>query len=190
MTTVVVLALALATARAWPWALDTGRPTLVDLIKLALSVTAGSGAAVALVVAYRRQRFLEVDDEGDRDRIRLLTQRFGDAVAQLGNASPAVRLAGAHALAAVADQWPQQRQQCIDVLCGYLRLPYNQDDGNTSRLPGERQVRLTILRIVRDHLRIRADPSWSSYTFDLTDRCLGRVPGCRLRRIGRQPGRG
>ncbi|KUF14698.1 hypothetical protein AT728_29285 [Streptomyces silvensis] len=60
-------------------------------------------ALVALIVAYRRQR---VDEDGAlREATRLHTERFTTAVSQL-EASPAVRLGGAHALAGLADYRP------------------------------------------------------------------------------------
>ncbi|MGW7540014.1 hypothetical protein ACWGKQ_02675 [Streptomyces sp. NPDC054770] len=98
--------------------------TLFDLVKLSFDVVAGTGALVALVVAYRGQR---VDEDGAlHEATRLHTERFTTAVAQLGDASPAVRLGGVHALAGLADDAPTRglRQTCIDVLCAYLRLPY------------------------------------------------------------------
>jgi hypothetical protein len=33
-------------------------------------------------------------------------------------------------MAGLADDWPENRQTCIDVLCAYLRLPYEPDPGN------------------------------------------------------------
>ncbi|MDN5780073.1 MAG: pentapeptide repeat-containing protein, partial [Humibacillus sp.] len=58
-----------------------------------------------LVVAYRRQRHLEVDDAGKRSR-------YVGAAQQLGDPEAAVRMAGAYAMAHLADEWPEQRQQC------------------------------------------------------------------------------
>lgn len=89
----------------------------LDITKVALTVAAGVGGVVALVVAYRRQRDLE---DGR------FVERFGAAAKQLGDSAVAVRLAGVYAMAGVADESAgSRRQQCIDVLCGYLRLPYD-----------------------------------------------------------------
>jgi hypothetical protein len=76
----------------------------------------------------------------------------------------------------LADRFPVRRQQCIDVLTGYLRLPYNPEASrnhlvestvqrnaevggedatitDTSAFrPADREVRLTIIRIIREHL--------------------------------------
>ncbi len=87
----------------------------IDITKLSFTVAGGVGAAVALVVAYRRRR----DIEQGR-----FVERFGAAAVQLGDHDVAVRIAGVYAMAGVADESTGlHRQQCIDVLCGYLRLP-------------------------------------------------------------------
>src|SRR5262249_1027495 len=57
-------------------------------------------------------------------RIRTLNERFATAADQLGSDKPAVRLAGVYAMAGLADDWEENRQTCVDVLCAYLRMPY------------------------------------------------------------------
>ncbi len=151
--------------------------TLFDLVKLSFGVVAGAGGLVALVVAYRRQR---VDEDGAlRDATRLHSERFTVAVSQLGDASAAVRLGGVHSLAHLADDAPTRalRQTCIDVLCAYLRLPYT---AKSDLPPGDtaarheylalRQVRHTVIRLIRDHLRLDLEHahSWCDYSFDFT----------------------
>ncbi|MET8454269.1 pentapeptide repeat-containing protein [Streptomyces sp. NPDC005209] len=152
--------------------------TLFDLVKLSFGVVAGAGALVALVVAYRRQR---VDEDGAlREATRLHTERFTTAVTQLGDTSAAVRLGGVHALAGLADDAPTRalRQTCIDVLCAYLRLPYTAETdlpaGDTEARHtylALREVRHTVIRLIRDHLRLRPEHphSWQGHNFDLTE---------------------
>jgi uncharacterized protein YjbI with pentapeptide repeats len=152
--------------------------TLFDLVKLSFGVVAGAGALVALVVAYRRQR---VDEDGAlREATRLHTERFTTAVSQLGDNSAAVRLGGVHALAGLADDAPTRdlRQTCIDVLCAYLRLPYIAEDelptgdsGARHTYLALREVRHTVIRIIRDHLRLAPEQpnSWQGHDFDLTE---------------------
>ncbi|MEC3957520.1 pentapeptide repeat-containing protein [Nocardia sp. CDC153] len=170
---------------AW-WSLDkllnpsTKSPDPIDITKLALTIAGGIGAVVALVVAYRRQR----DIEQGR-----FVERFGAAAAQLGASQVAVRIAGVYAMAGVANESKeQQRQQCIDVLCGYLRLPYSPERGSNYQtkhvkkvkntdlsetetedhfeyLQNDREVRLTILSVLADHLRNR-EHGWSESDFD------------------------
>lgn len=57
------------------------------------------------------------------DREAQLRTRYVSAAEQIGNASAAVRIAGVNAMAQLADDWKDQRQACVDVLCAYLRLP-------------------------------------------------------------------
>ncbi len=151
--------------------------TLFDLVKLSFGVVAGAGALVALVVAYRRQR---VDEAGaHREDTRLHTERFSQAVEQLGSASPAVRLGGVHALAGLADDAPDHtlRQTCVDVLCAYLQLPFVPDPGDDPAHQEEhhrylafRKVRHTILRLIGDHYRRPkgSHRSWQGCDLDLT----------------------
>ncbi|MEU4499215.1 pentapeptide repeat-containing protein [Streptomyces sp. NPDC023998] len=151
--------------------------TLFDLVKLSFGVVAGAGALVALVVAYRRQR---VDEDGAlRDATRLHTERFTTAVSQLGEESAAVRLGGVHALAGLANDAPTRdlRQTCIDVLCAYLRLPYTAEAdlplGDTvarHEYLALREVRHTVIRLIRDHLRLTPDNphSWQGHDLDFT----------------------
>ncbi len=156
----------------------------LDLVKVALTVAAGLGGAVALTVSYRKQALAEREEarslrEEDRDQARAYRDRYGAAAAQLGDEDAAVRLAGVYALANLADDWTEQRQQCVDVLCAYLRLPWDpqHDPANPvvtktvkqtlartpaketsttygyANQPGEVEVRKTILRVIGDHLR-------------------------------------
>ncbi|WP_037808742.1 pentapeptide repeat-containing protein [Streptomyces sp. NRRL F-2580] len=151
--------------------------TLFDLVKLSFGAVAGAGALVALVVAYRRQRVDE--DAALRDATRLHTERFTTAVSQLGAESAAVRLGGVYALAGLADDAPTRdlRQTCIDVLCAYLRLPYTAEPDLP---PGDadarhlylflREVRHTVIRLIRDHLRLPLEhpSSWQGHDLDFT----------------------
>lgn len=151
--------------------------TLFDLVKLSFGVVAGAGALVALIVAYRRQR---VDEDGAlRDATRLHTERFTAAVGQLGDGFAAVRLGGVHALAGLADDAPTRelRQTCIDVLCAYLRLPYTAEtdlpEGDVAarhEYLALREVRHTVIRLVRDHLRHPPEHprSWQGHDLDFT----------------------
>ncbi|MFR9773770.1 pentapeptide repeat-containing protein [Nocardia sp. SC052] len=155
----------------------------IDVTRVALTVVAGVGGVVALVIAYRRQRDLEQSR---------FVERFGAAAAQLGAPDVAVRIAGVYAMAGVADESDGlRRQQCVDVLCGYLRLPYDAEHGASGRTKlvikapriergrvrgeteehieyrqNDREVRATIVRVIADHLRPEAEYSWSTSNFD------------------------
>jgi len=148
-------------------------------ILLAGGMVTLTAAIVGLVISYRKQR----DTEEGRTNIQ-----FAEAAAQLGGNSASVRIAGVYAMAALADRSPTLRQRCIDVLCGHLRIPYDPEGESRKVLtrtiedrlatrthtetyqfvPGEREVRLTIIRVIRDHLRPNAPNNWCGYDFDFT----------------------
>src|SRR5215471_3908391 len=69
-------------------------------------------------------------------RTRTLNERFATAASQLGSDKPpAVQLAGVYAMAGLADDWQENRQTCVDVLCAYLRMPYEPDPGDEVPVP-------------------------------------------------------
>ncbi len=178
----LTVGLAVATAAygvlRWITPVDVSRAAAdIDIVRVALTIVAGVGGVVALVIAYRRQRDLEQSR---------FVERFGAAAAQLGATDVAVRIAGVYAMAGAADESEgPRRQQCIDVLCGYLRLPYTPELGGnhqTKRVlkrpigpdsgdnedhfeyrQNDHEVRATITRVIVDHLRPAAEYSWSTY---------------------------
>ncbi|MFE9750413.1 pentapeptide repeat-containing protein [Saccharothrix saharensis] len=186
----LLLALAAAVAAGVGWALWAvlGRPTGVqerlDAVKVVLTVVGGVGAVVALTVAYRRQRLDEVDSH--REDAKVLLDRYAKAAELLGAPDASVRIAGVYAFAALANDAPEARQGCIDVLCAYLRQPYGTAGvaaegtahvaagGTADRTqpdPGqERHVRLTVIRLIRDNLHLPTeDPrTWRGHDFDFT----------------------
>ncbi|MFD5828240.1 pentapeptide repeat-containing protein [Lentzea sp. NPDC060358] len=157
---------ALAAALLWAaLGFPSAATARLDIIKVALTVVAGVGGVVALVVAYRKQRISESAEV--RERVKLLNDRFGAACNQIGNENPTVRLAGVYALAALADEWPEQRQVCIDVLCSHLRVPYEPSTDSEWHHDAESEVRLTITSLISQHLRDGARVSWRGHDFDL-----------------------
>lgn len=166
--------------------------TWLDPVKVALTVAAGIGGAVALVVAYRKQRMAERQELSDARQ--MLEAAYVTAAAQLGDASPTVRLAGVYAMANLADSWPDRQQQCVDVLCAYLRVPWSPDADidhplaskvveletdcgkTTYAYPdhrGEVEVRRTISRIIGDHLKSSSSGlNWVELELDLTGATL------------------
>ena len=105
-------------------------------------------------------------------RTRTLNERFATAAEQLGSDKPpAVQLAGVYAMAGLADDWPENRQTCIDVLCAYLRLPYKPDPGEEVQpehlaFLASREVRWTVIGVIAAHLSESATVSWQGLTFD------------------------
>ncbi|MDQ7904784.1 hypothetical protein RB614_09655 [Phytohabitans sp. ZYX-F-186] len=158
-----------------------------DAMKIVLSVVAGIGGVVALTVAYRRQGHSEAAER--REETKLFNERFGKATDQLGSDKAAIRLAGVYAMAGLADDWTEGRQTCLDVLCAYLRMPYTppaaesapsgtksgrppgvQKDAGDDNARQERQVRHTVIAVIRDHLQEPTASNrkhWHGHRFDL-----------------------
>lgn len=105
-----------------------------------------------------------------------LAKRYQDAAEQLGHERATVRIAGVHAIARLADDWVEQRQACIDVLCSYLRMPWL-STGNAPDDAGDLEVRRSIGFVLRRHLVPSVDMvSWSDFRFDLSGARLIDLP--------------
>jgi uncharacterized protein YjbI with pentapeptide repeats len=86
------------------------------------------------------------------EKVGRLTQRFQAASTQLGNEHAAVRVAAVQALALLADEWPEQRQSCVNVICAFLRAVDDEKKPVASRY--ERRAGFDLLR-----MRLAEDPS-------------------------------
>ena len=155
------------------WRVNGRGDVTASLVRTAVLAAAALGAVPAGYVAYRRQRTAEQERLDDQDQD--LRDRFAKAAEQLGDDAAAVRMAGVYAMAHVADDWGlrgdrTQRQMCVDVLCAYLRLPYGGDSTPeaTAHAEAEREVRRTLVRVIRDHLRTDKTPEEASRWSDLS----------------------
>jgi uncharacterized protein YjbI with pentapeptide repeats len=117
----------------------------------------------------------QLDKTLAHQRDRTLNERFATAADRLGSDKPpAVRLAGVYAMAGLADDWPENLQTCVDILCAYLRLPYDPDPGDDAEpdkraaYRANREVRHTIIRLICTHLLPGAAVSWEGLNFDFT----------------------
>jgi uncharacterized protein YjbI with pentapeptide repeats len=138
----------------------------LELMKVTLTSCAFIGAVLAGLYAYRKQRLSEGDAQrADSEQFAV---RYRTTAEQLGHDKAAVRLAGAYAMGRLADDWTAQRQICIDVLCAYLRMPYETDSTSENYRIGEREVRHTIIGIIRDHIAGSSTDSWTGNNFDLS----------------------
>jgi uncharacterized protein YjbI with pentapeptide repeats len=169
--------------------------TRVDAIKSGLTIGAGTGGVFALLLlAVRRQwhQELTAQDTVDDATERRVTELYSKAVEQLDSEKAPVRLGGLYALERLAQASPTHRQTVVNVLCAYLRMPYQPlepeppravaSTGGASddraRRVQEREVRLTAQRILADHLRPGSDPQhpavtfWPESTLDLTGAVL------------------
>jgi hypothetical protein len=174
----------------------------LDAVRTGLAAGAGAGAAVGLMLAFRRQHHQEIaTDLTDRDATeRRITELYTKAVEQLGNDKAPVRLGGLYALERLAQDNPSQRHTIVNVICAYLRMPFapeapkpmldpkthTPDTGIAALIDTwhqERQVRLTAQRILADHMRIdwfQGEPApgpagpefWPGMRLDLTGATL------------------
>lgn len=129
----------------------------LEVARIALTVGAGTGGVVALVLAGRRQWSTEHDATERR-----ITELYTKAVDQLGSDQAAVRLGGLYALERLADATPTQQGTVGNVICAYLRMPYagpqllseeatEEDHKEQSRLIQELETRTTALEILIRH---------------------------------------
>jgi hypothetical protein len=94
---------------------------------------------------------------------------------QLGGDKPLeVRLAGVYAMAGLADDWEENRQTCIDLLCAtcacHTSPPARRCHPiDAACLPrASREVRHTVIRVITAHLKDGAAVSWQGRDFDFT----------------------
>ncbi|MFJ6002563.1 hypothetical protein [Arthrobacter sp. NPDC092385] len=97
-------------------------------------------AAAAQVTANKNyelanRNFALISEKHGLDVVAALRGRYVSAAEQLGNTSPAVRLAGIYALASLADDWSdkhnyKERQVCVDLLTSYLSLMQSASDAS------------------------------------------------------------
>jgi uncharacterized protein YjbI with pentapeptide repeats len=143
------------------------------LIAGIVSLISLGGTVIVAVIGFRTTRSVTGSTLAEQ-RTRTLNERFATAADQLGDDKPAVRLAGVYAMAGLADDWGENRQTCIDVLCAYLRMPYEPDPGEGAPRPerlafrASREVRHTVIRVITAHLRDDATVSWQGLDFDFT----------------------
>lgn len=180
----------------------------IEAIKVGLTVGAGAGGVGALLLALRRQWLSEVAHAHNEDVARAslhdaterrVTELYGQAVEQSGHTKAAVRLGGLYSLERLAQEHSEQRTPVIDVVCAYLRMPFNmsqeaymrqmfqpkfdsptdapQDisEGNNSSvgIKQELQVRLAAQRLLGRHLAPESETNfWAVAHVDLSGAVL------------------
>ena len=105
-------------------------PVEAALIAGVVSLISLGGTVLVAIIGFRTTRSVTGSTLAEQ-RARTLNERFATAAGQLGSDKPpAVQLAGVYAMAGLADDWQKNRQTCVDVLCGYLRMPHEPDPGD------------------------------------------------------------
>lgn len=104
-------------------------------VVVAATLIAGALAAAYAVLRLRAHLLAEAkgrldahgeeraDERHRNDQEVALTERFARAVALLADAQPISRIAGAHLILALGDEWERDgaQQRCLDVLISHLR---------------------------------------------------------------------
>src|SRR5690606_13034610 len=158
------------------------------------------GTVVALYALWLNDRRRRVEEgRHELEGIKVADERFARSVELLGNEADQVRVGALHSLVWLAGTNPRYKQTVLDILCAYLRRPFDhpaQRDGRSGADappdPGadrEREVRLTAQRLIADVLPWGDDPGRRNYHLDLSG---ARLEQFRLegRRIGRLTARG
>ena len=181
---------ALCAATGWLWPV-TDRADALKTGGLA------AGSVVALYALWLNDRRRRVDEERqlleharqdlDRaraahERERAADERFLRAVELLGHDTDQVRVGALHALAGLARARPSYTQDVLDVICSYLRRPFEHPDYAVARggaVPKPdpeadrwRVVRLTAQRLLADLLPRVGAESPIAYDLDLTGATL------------------
>jgi uncharacterized protein YjbI with pentapeptide repeats len=158
------------------WLLTGANPDRGEALK-----TGGlaAGSVVALYALWLNDRKRQVEDErqviehgrqqletarADHDRERVADERFARAVELLGNPADQVRVGALHALTGLARNRPYYTQTVLDVVCSYLRMPFDRTNVDLR----ESQVRLTAQRVIEDLLPKRGTAEPERYNLDLT----------------------
>ena len=187
------------------WTGQPDAPVRIDAVKTAFGVGAGAGGVFALWLATRRQRAIELQliettriagvTERDLEE-RRVTELYTKAVEQLGSDKAPVRLGGLYALERLGQDNPKQRQTIVNVLCAYLRMPF---EGPNEGLRGEDavhwkqtkkinydaaelQVRLAAQGLLKTHLGHDDPAYWPDMSIDLQRATLFdfRLGGCTI----------
>ena len=139
--------------------------TPLERIKTTLTTVGGIGGVSFLVIKFRQQDIAEKQHKhSEEERIKAeeaeINRKFDaekleankklvDAVQQLGDQSPQVRIAGVYALADVAGTYGSENhgvdynKRAVEILCGYLRTVRSEDD---------KPVESAVLSILSSHL--------------------------------------
>ncbi|MEV6908122.1 hypothetical protein [Amycolatopsis sp. NPDC051071] len=159
----------------------------------ALKTGALAGGAIAALYGLwlndRRRRTEE--DRHEIERSRISDERFAKSIELLGNDADQVRVGAMHSLAGLARTRPEYRQTVLDVLCAYLRRPFDHPKftsdtvwNNESKAAAERErlVRRAAERLIRDILP-HAGTTGPTFGLNLSDARLDKLE-LTARRVG------
>jgi hypothetical protein len=130
----------------------------LDAVRTGLAAGGGTAAAVGLLLAFRRQYHQEVATllTNQDATERRVTELYANAAEELGSDRAPVRLAGLYTLERLAQENADHRQTVINLICAYLRAPFDapprprDHKKSTSRLPVKIPAALGIPRTRRN----------------------------------------
>ncbi|RZQ65282.1 pentapeptide repeat-containing protein [Amycolatopsis suaedae] len=162
------------------WVLTDPKSTTADAVRTGGLAGASVVALYALWLNDRRRKVEEARQEiergrhelesfrAERDLERVADERFAKSIELLGHEAEQVRVGAMHALAGLARGRPEYTQTVLDIVCSYLRRPFDLEDG----APSERVVRLNAQQVLTGLLPDR--DATESYDLDLTGAALSR----------------
>jgi hypothetical protein len=109
---------------------NDARTTLLQGLAAVLVLTgAGIGASVTLRQVRATRDQIRETATASRNQLKLseqgqVTDRYTNAVGQLGHEKAPVRLGALYSLERLAQDNPEYRPTVVDVVCAYLRMPY------------------------------------------------------------------
>nr|WP_238412620.1 pentapeptide repeat-containing protein [Saccharothrix deserti] len=168
----------------WLFVFDPGAPKSEAIKTGGLA----GGSLVALYALWLNDRRRRTDEErqkievarqkledarAEHDRSRVADERFARSVELLGHDAEQVRVGAMHALGGLARSRVEYTQTVLDVLCAYLRRPFDgrprdADGKPKTRDERELEVRLTAQRLIADLLPRADDADAPHYNLDLT----------------------
>jgi hypothetical protein len=171
------------------WVLTGENPSKADALRTGGLAAASVVGLYALWLNDRRRRVEEnrheierglyvlQSDRAELDRERADDERFARAVEMLGHDADQVRVGALHALAGLARSRPDYTQTVLDVMCAYLRRPFDHPEYRTIRgevgtdkdpeADRERQVRFAAQTVITDLLPLVGAENAQPYDLDL-----------------------
>ncbi|OKL50490.1 pentapeptide repeat-containing protein [Boudabousia marimammalium] len=140
-----------------------------QLVTISLSITAGLGAAVFMVVNYRKQSLEErkYADSHESELVASFNEYARDLNQQTTQAVAAI-IGISYITDKISELGPEHKetfnQRCVDILCSFLR---SQTDEKSPRLAEIKQSE--VIKQFRVHTLEDAENSWSGCTFNLPE---------------------
>jgi Pentapeptide repeats (9 copies) len=146
------------------WWVSAGGANRGDALKTGGLAGGAIVAIYALWINDRRRRVEETRIRHDEERVA--DERFARAVELLGHDSDQVRVGAMYALTGLAVKEWRYKQIVLDVLCAYLRRPFELPAEGDDAVR-EQQVRMTAQRLIPELLQWTGEPQLVHYNLDL-----------------------